>query len=84
MGRKKKTGEWKPRKLTCNVCKDKYTERKPTATQRVTGVERICPKCEQAEWDAWAGKKPVINEEAEEVYREWNAVSGWGTPDGDL
>ncbi len=79
MSRKKRNdGKWKPRKLKCHVCKDPFLEREPTALQRVTKVEAICRKCEQREWDAYHGKKPVPNEAVKEVYREWNVKSGWG------
>lgn len=79
-----KDGKWKPRKIKCHVCKEPFIEREPTALQRVTKVEAICPKCEKGEWDAWAGKKPVPNGTVKEVYREWDVNSGWGTPDASL
>ena len=79
MARKRRDdGKWKPRNLRCHVCKDRFPEREPTALQRATKVEAICRKCEQREWDAWAGKEPVVVKEVDDVYREWNDVSGWG------
>lgn len=75
--KKKKLGEWKPRRLKCNTCRQLYEERKPPITQ-VEPVDHICPKCEKRAWDAWEGKKPILNKEFNDEVQLWNKESGWG------